>query len=102
MDNHNAPVVVTVYVLTCKGQRHARGLGKGRLRLSFLREGVLVRGHVHDRLQCCLLLKLLQLLLASFLHICACVPDALLPGVFTTRVCRLVSRSSCIHDMISA
>jgi len=67
--------------MTCRGcqQKHAWGLGESRLRLSFLRKGILARRHVHGRLQCWLLLKLLQLLLASFLHVCPCVLDALLP-----------------------
>lgn len=58
---------------------HAWGLGESRLGLSFLREGILARGYVQSWLQRWLLLKLLQLLLASFLHVCPCVLDVLLP-----------------------
>ena len=69
---------------------HTWGLGKSRLRLSFLREGILARGQVQGRLQCWLLLKMLQLLLASFLHICPCVLDALLPEDSHADFCCLV------------
>lgn len=58
---------------------HAWGLGESRLGLSFLCEGTLTRGQVQGRLQAWILLKLLQLLLASFLHVCPCILDALLP-----------------------
>ncbi|KAA6427823.1 MAG: hypothetical protein FRX49_02486 [Trebouxia sp. A1-2] len=50
-------------------QMHAWGLGESRLGLSFLCEGTLTRGQVQGRLQAWILLKLLQLLLASFLHV---------------------------------